>query len=183
MAVLRQGCKKVGQSSERDHAGKSWPVTNVAVRHPMDHASRRGLNGTKEPSVSVFGSFGHSPFIHQYCFSCDVSRQRPVTRFYESPRTELFNHHYQYDLVLLRGLLESAGFREVLRCLYQQGWTPDLLSLDRMSKKVAVRRSPAAGSLTIWPTKKGDSLCSRHPRTARSSSFQDAPGWTDTQNV
>jgi hypothetical protein len=101
----------------------------------MDHGSRRTLNGTKERSVSVFGSFGHSPFIHQYCFSRDVPRQRPVTRFYESPRSELFSRHYQYDFVLLRGLLESAGFREVLRCLYRQGRTPDLLSLDRMSEK------------------------------------------------
>jgi hypothetical protein len=64
-----------------------------------------------------------------------MSRHRPVTRFYESTRGELLSRHYQYDFVLLRGLLESAGFREVLRCLYQQERTSDLLSLDRMPEK------------------------------------------------
>jgi SAM-dependent methyltransferase len=72
-------------------------------------------------------------------------RERALSYFfYESPRSQLFTRHYQYDFVLLRGLLESAGFREVRRCAYQQGRTPDLVCLDRMPEEslfVEARRS------------------------------------------
>ena len=55
--------------------------------------------------------------------------------FYESPRSELFSCRYQYDFLLLRDLLESTGFRDVGRCAYQEGRTPDLGCLDRMPEE------------------------------------------------
>jgi len=66
-------------------------------------------------------------------------------------RSQLFTRHYQYDFVLLRGLLESAGSRDVRRCAYQQGCTPDLVCLDRMPEEslfVEARRS--ACTWRLW---------------------------------
>jgi SAM-dependent methyltransferase len=63
-------------------------------------------------------------------------RERALSYFfYESPRSELFSRRYQYDFLLLRGLLESTGFRDVRRCAYQKGRTPDLDCLDRMPEE------------------------------------------------
>ena len=72
-------------------------------------------------------------------------RERALSYFfYESPRSELFSRRYQYDFLLLRDLLESAGFRDVRRCAYQKGRTPDIDCLDRMPEEslfVEARRS------------------------------------------
>src|SRR5215472_3122285 len=63
-------------------------------------------------------------------------RERALSYFfYESPRSELFSRRYQYDFFLLRDLLESTGFRDVRRCAYQKGRTPDLGCLDRMPEE------------------------------------------------
>jgi SAM-dependent methyltransferase len=63
-------------------------------------------------------------------------RERALSYFfYESPRSELFSRRYQYDFLLLRDLLESMGFRDVRRCSYQKGRTPDLGCLDRMPEE------------------------------------------------
>ena len=64
------------------------------------------------------------------------NRERALSYFfYDSPRSELFSRRYQYDFLLLRDLLESTGFRDVRRCAYQKGRTPDLGCLDRMPEE------------------------------------------------
>jgi predicted SAM-dependent methyltransferase len=55
--------------------------------------------------------------------------------FYPSLRSDLFTRRYQYDFTLLKALLASAGFREVHRCAYRQGATPDLDVLDRLPEE------------------------------------------------
>jgi SAM-dependent methyltransferase len=75
-------------------------------------------------------------------------RERALSYFfYDSPRSELFSRRYQYDFLLLRDLLESTGFRDVRRCAYQKGRTPDLGCLDRMPEEslfVEARRPPCS---------------------------------------
>jgi SAM-dependent methyltransferase len=75
-------------------------------------------------------------------------RERALSYFfYESPRSELFSRRYQYDFLLLRELLESTGFRDIRRCAYQKGRTPDLGCLDRMPEEslfVEARRPPCS---------------------------------------
>ncbi len=68
----------------------------------------------------------------------DGRREEAIERYFFYPsaaRSELSTRHYQYDFVLLRGLLESAGFGKVRRCRRGQGDTPDLDKLDRLSEE------------------------------------------------
>src|SRR5262249_51267310 len=53
-------------------------------RHPMDHASRRALNRTKERSVSVCGRLAPFILIHQPVCDMTCRAKRSVTRFYEA---------------------------------------------------------------------------------------------------
>lgn len=53
--------------------------------------------------------------------------------FYPSaPRSTMSTRHYQYDFVLLKRLLEGAGFSDVRRCHCYEGNTPDIEKLDRL---------------------------------------------------
>ena len=51
----------------------------------------------------------------------------------KEPRSKLSRRCYQYDFVLLKGLLEEAGVRNVRRCKFREGTVPDLDRLDRLS--------------------------------------------------
>lgn len=42
----------------------------------------------------------------------------------------LARHKYMYDFELLSGLLKEIGFKQITRCEYQQGNTPDINILD-----------------------------------------------------
>lgn len=48
-------------------------------------------------------------------------------------RSNLSRRCYQYDFVLLKGLMEEAGVRNVRRCKFREGRVPDLDRLDRLS--------------------------------------------------
>lgn len=50
--------------------------------------------------------------------------------FVEDKDSYYARHKYMYDFELLGHLLESAGFRDIKRCSYRQGDTPDLGVLD-----------------------------------------------------
>ena len=51
--------------------------------------------------------------------------------FYDSqPRNQLSRRQYQYDFELLRQMLAAAGYRQIRRCAFRQGRTPDLVQLD-----------------------------------------------------
>ncbi len=43
-------------------------------------------------------------------------------------------HKYMYDFQMLHDLLQSVGFREITRCEFKQGMTPDLAHLDNRSE-------------------------------------------------
>jgi SAM-dependent methyltransferase len=63
-------------------------------------------------------------------------REEAIEKYFFYPsgsRSELSTRHYQYDFVLLKQLLENAGFTNVRRCICYQGDTPDLDKLDRLS--------------------------------------------------
>jgi predicted SAM-dependent methyltransferase len=65
-------------------------------------------------------------------------REEAIEKYFFYPsalRSELSIRHYQYDFVLLKRLLESAGFNHVRRCSCHQGDTPDIDSLDRLSSE------------------------------------------------
>lgn len=50
--------------------------------------------------------------------------------FVEDMESHYARHKYMYDFAMLKALLESIGFREVVRCGYREGLTPDLEILD-----------------------------------------------------
>ena len=50
--------------------------------------------------------------------------------FVEDDDSHYARHKYMYDFALLSEALSSAGFRDIRRCEYQQGVTPDLEMLD-----------------------------------------------------
>jgi SAM-dependent methyltransferase len=51
--------------------------------------------------------------------------------FYPSQlRNQYSRRYYQYDFELLREMLWTAGYRQIRRCAFQQGRTPDLKQLD-----------------------------------------------------
>jgi predicted SAM-dependent methyltransferase len=62
-------------------------------------------------------------------------RERAIEKyfFYPSASRSDLSTHYQYDYVLLKQLLESAGFNNVRRYRCYEGNTPDLDKLDRLS--------------------------------------------------
>jgi SAM-dependent methyltransferase len=59
-------------------------------------------------------------------------RERVLGYFFylSDPRNQYSRRHYQYDFELLRQLLAGVGYREIRRCEFQQGRTPDLEVLD-----------------------------------------------------
>lgn len=50
--------------------------------------------------------------------------------FVEDMESHYARHKYMYDFAMLKALLESIGFRDVTRCAYREGFTPDLDVLD-----------------------------------------------------
>lgn len=50
--------------------------------------------------------------------------------FVEDDDSHYARHKYMYDFALLSEALSSAGFRDIRRCEYRQGMTPDLEMLD-----------------------------------------------------
>lgn len=50
--------------------------------------------------------------------------------FVEDMESHYARHKYMYDFAMLKALLESVGFHDVVRCGYRQGLTPDLEVLD-----------------------------------------------------
>lgn len=50
--------------------------------------------------------------------------------FVEDDDSHYARHKYMYDFTLLSEALAEAGFREIRRCAYRQGGTPDLEQLD-----------------------------------------------------
>lgn len=50
--------------------------------------------------------------------------------FVEDMESHYARHKYMYDFAMLKSLLESIGFRDVVRCGYREGLTPDLDILD-----------------------------------------------------
>lgn len=52
--------------------------------------------------------------------------------FEDDPADEYTYHRYLYDAGLLRESLEKAGFRDIKKCSYQKGQTPDIQKLDRL---------------------------------------------------
>jgi ubiquinone/menaquinone biosynthesis C-methylase UbiE len=50
--------------------------------------------------------------------------------FVEDMESYLARHKYMYDFEMLKAELEGAGFRDVTRCAYREGRTPDLAVLD-----------------------------------------------------
>jgi SAM-dependent methyltransferase len=50
--------------------------------------------------------------------------------FVEDKESFLARHKYMYDFELLKLLLENIGFSQVVRCVYQEGQTPDIKQLD-----------------------------------------------------
>jgi SAM-dependent methyltransferase len=53
----------------------------------------------------------------------------------KEPRSNLSRRCYQYDFVLLKGLMEEAGVTNVRRCKFREGRVPDLEGLDRLSRE------------------------------------------------
>jgi SAM-dependent methyltransferase len=50
--------------------------------------------------------------------------------FSENREGYLARHQYMYDFDLMKNLLEGAGFRDVRRCAFRQGETPNIDILD-----------------------------------------------------
>jgi predicted SAM-dependent methyltransferase len=50
--------------------------------------------------------------------------------FVEDLESSLARHKYMYDFELLARALADAGFRNIVRCAYREGRTPDLALLD-----------------------------------------------------
>jgi predicted SAM-dependent methyltransferase len=50
--------------------------------------------------------------------------------FVEDMESHYARHKYMYDFAMLKALLESIGFREIERCRYREGLTPNLEVLD-----------------------------------------------------
>jgi len=63
-------------------------------------------------------------------------KKKALGYFYEdSPADEYTYHRYLYDAELLKEALEAAGFRDVQKCSYQKGQTPDIQKLDRLPEE------------------------------------------------
>lgn len=70
----------------------------------LEHAISQYLQGSKEKAL-------------QYFFSTSTDGQ-------------LGRHYYLYDAEMLAALLGKVGFKDIVRCGYQEGQTPDLDKLD-----------------------------------------------------
>lgn len=58
-------------------------------------------------------------------------KETALRYFFIPSRSELFDQHrYMYDFELLKGLLQSVGFREIEKCSFQVGNVPDIQKLD-----------------------------------------------------
>lgn len=55
--------------------------------------------------------------------------------FVEDDDSHYARHKYMYDFDMLSGQLEGIGFRDVHRCPFQQGRTPDLALLDNRAEE------------------------------------------------
>jgi predicted SAM-dependent methyltransferase len=56
--------------------------------------------------------------------------------FYDAePRHHLSRRHYQYDFEMLEQILTAAGYRQIRRCAFRQGRTPDLELLDNLPEQ------------------------------------------------
>ena len=64
-------------------------------------------------------------------------REQALKYFFypKEQRSKLSRRCYQYDFVLLKGLMEEAGVRNVRRCKFREGRVPDLDRLDRLSRE------------------------------------------------
>ncbi len=60
----------------------------------------------------------------------DAEQMLEMYFFNEDEGSRFSRHKYMYDFELLKRKLEEAGFRQVRRCAYRQGVTPDLDVLD-----------------------------------------------------
>lgn len=64
--------------------------------------------------------------------------------FFTGTETGFSQHRYAYDFELLSKALESAGFKQIRRCSFRQGATPDLELLDnREEYTLFVEASPS----------------------------------------
>jgi len=73
-----------------------------------------------------------------YAFSLYQEKKKEEALTYFFTDTEagyLERHRYMYDFALLKSILESIGFVDVIRCSYQQGNTPDIDKLDNRSEE------------------------------------------------
>jgi predicted SAM-dependent methyltransferase len=78
-------------------------------------------------------------------------REEAIEKYFFYPsasRSGLTTRHYQYDFVLLKQLLESAGFNHVRRCSQYAGETPDIDKLDRLSGETLFVEAKKASSET-----------------------------------
>lgn len=55
--------------------------------------------------------------------------------FVEDDDSYYARHKYMYDFDMLKDLVEKAGFRDVVRCGFQEGRTPDLPILDNRAEE------------------------------------------------
>ncbi len=69
-----------------------------------------------EYAVKLYGMGKKEEMLTQYFFADDDSHYA--------------RHKYMYDFPLLREVLEKTGFKDVRRCTFQQGTTPNLAVLD-----------------------------------------------------
>jgi len=55
--------------------------------------------------------------------------------FVEDKESYFARHKYMYDFELLKGMLEAAGFSDVIQCPYREGATPDIDLLDNRAEE------------------------------------------------
>jgi len=59
------------------------------------------------------------------------SKEKALSYFFTNLKTEgLNNHRYMYDFEMLEGILKLIGFKEIEKCSYRKGRTPDIDILD-----------------------------------------------------
>jgi predicted SAM-dependent methyltransferase len=74
-----------------------------------------------EYALSLYASGRKKEMLGQYFFIDDDSHYA--------------RHKYMYDFALLSEALQGAGFRDVRRCAFRQGLTPDLDGLDNRAEE------------------------------------------------
>jgi len=109
----------------------------IYCSHLLEHLTRQqGLNLIRE-IYRVLKKGGTVRIVvpdlnHAISLYCSGKKEEALNIFYcgLNCRNDFARHKCIYDFEVLRNSLRDVGFREITRCEYQQGRTPDIKYLD-----------------------------------------------------